>query len=77
NPFNPETTIEFNLNTAQRIKIEVFDVTGRVVEVIRNEDLQRGNYKVKWNAINKNSGVYFLKITGNEINTTRKLLLIK
>jgi subtilisin-like proprotein convertase family protein len=50
NPFNPVTTIVFGLNEAAITRIEVFDITGKLIELVSETFLQPGNYSVNWNA---------------------------
>ncbi|MFZ4592180.1 MAG: T9SS type A sorting domain-containing protein [Ignavibacteria bacterium] len=77
NPFNPSTTIIFSLSEASLVKINVYDVTGREVEVLVNERLQSGTYRTHWNGSVNPSGVYFYKLTAGDYSETRKMILIK
>jgi ligand-binding sensor domain-containing protein len=82
NPFNMSTTIKFQINTTQQIKIRIFDINGRLVNTILNSTLTPGNYKVNWtgkNAAGKNmaSGIYFAHISSSNLNSMLKLVLIK
>jgi len=77
NPFNPLTSIGFELPEDSRIKLTIYDVTGRQVEVIAESYYPAGRYKVIWNAGGYPSGVYFycLEANGNVIDTKRMILL--
>ena len=77
NPFNPATKIHFDLPKSSFTKIVVYDVLGREVETIVNEQLNPGSYTADWNAINYPSGIYFYKITAGDYTATRKMVLIK
>lgn len=92
NPFNPSTTIKFSIPNGFPIKtfgndnvvLKVFDVSGREVETLVNEQLQPGTYQADWNASNYSSGVYFYKITvrrggssTNDYSETKRMLLVK
>jgi len=77
NPFNPATRIAFSLPKSSVTKIDVIDITGRVVENLVNESLNAGEYVVNWNANNNSSGVYFYRITANGYSETKKMSLIK
>ncbi len=77
NPFNPSTAIKFKISEAAMVKIIVYDVTGREVEVLVNEKLQSGTYATHWNGSAKPSGVYFCKLSAGDYSDTRKMILLK
>ena len=77
NPFNPETNINFDLKNSGHVKLSVYDLQGKEVEILSNENLKAGSYSYRWNAQNFPSGVYFYKISANGIETTKKMTLIK
>ena len=77
NPFNPVTTIAFAIPKASNVKLEVFNSSGKVIDVLLNGNLQPGTYKTNWDASNFSSGVYFYKISAEDFSETRKMLLIK
>src|SRR5690606_1662590 len=76
NPTNGETVLEFNLADASSIKVNVVDVTGRVVLNIANTNFAPGEHSI---SVNENStlerGVYFVNMTVNGKSLTRKLLI--
>ena len=55
----------------------VFDVLGKEVATLVNENLSAGKYSVEWNASNVPSGIYFYKLTTNNFSETKKLVLLK
>jgi ligand-binding sensor domain-containing protein len=77
NPFNPTTTISFSLPARSIVSLKIFDILGREVSTIVSGELQAGNYKGQWNAINKSSGVYFYRLTAGNFVDTKKLMVIK
>ncbi len=77
NPFNPETSIEYSLKKSSNIKVEVFDIAGRIVWVNEVGLKHSGEHSIKFNAENLSSGVYFYKITVGEDFDTKKMVLIK
>lgn len=82
NPFNPSTKISYVLPFSQNslignVKLGVYDVLGRELEILVNEKQKPGFYEVTWNASNMPSGVYFYKLTAGSFVETRKMLLIK
>lgn len=77
NPFNPSTTIKFDLNKSSYVKLVIVDALGREIETIVNENLNEGTYSVNWNAINKTSGIYFYTLKTDDFTETRKMMLMK
>ncbi len=77
NPFNPVTNIEFSVPEKSFVRLTLFDVTGRVVEILVNEELKAGIYKSDWNAANYSSGVYFCKLETDGFTDTKRMVLVK
>lgn len=77
NPFNPSTTIRFDIPKESFVKITVFDVMGREVNVIANESVKPGEYEAEWNAVKYASGIYFYRILAGDFSDTRKMILAK
>jgi hypothetical protein len=77
NPFNPVTTIKYDLVEYGNVKLTVYDILGREVEILVNEQQQPGRYEVSWNASNFASGIYFYTLTSGDFTSTRKLILLK
>ena len=77
NPFNPMTKINFEIPKSTGVKITVFDVTGKEVEVLVNERLQAGMYETDWNASAYPSGVYFYRMVTDGYSETRKMMLVR
>lgn len=82
NPFNPETKIKFGLPANADVKISVFDLLGREVDILVNSKLDAGEYLANWNASQFASGIYIYKIEardvkGNNYIETRKMVLVK
>ncbi|GAB5409594.1 MAG: G8 domain-containing protein [Balneolaceae bacterium] len=77
NPFNPTTTIRFDVAITSPITLQVFDVTGRLVETLVEESKSPGSYSINWNASNKATGIYFLRMTSNSGVFSRKMILLK
>jgi hypothetical protein len=77
NPFNPSTVIRFHLPAKVFVTLKVFDVLGREVETLVNENKNAGNYSVQFNAHNLSSGMYFYKIEAGTYRDAKKLLLLK
>jgi hypothetical protein len=77
NPFNPKTNIKFNIATLGDVKIVIFDVVGRKVQIIVNEKLQPGTYNVIFDGSTFPSGVYFYTMKSLSFIETKKMILIK
>ena len=82
NPFNPSTVIRYSLPVDGRITLKVFDITGREVATLVNEQKQAGTYEVNFDAKNVNgrslaSGVYFYRVQAGQFTEARKMVLLK
>lgn len=77
NPFNPNTKILFSIPISGFTKITIYDVTGRVMAILVNEDLRPGKYEVEWDASHRASGVYYYKLESEVYNETKRMVLIK
>ncbi len=77
NPFNPATTITFDIPAAAHVELTVFDPLGRVIATVVNEEKEAGRYSVLWNGGTMASGVYFYRIRSGEFTATKKLMLLK
>ncbi len=88
NPFNPETNIAFTVANSAKIKLDVFDINGRLVQHLLSESLAPGRYRYRWNSREANgrlmpSGVYFVRmqvierISGKAQVVSHRLLLMK
>jgi hypothetical protein len=82
NPFNPSTAINYRLPSSGRVAINVYDVRGRLVETLVDEDESAGAHTVRWDGRNRDgqlvtSGVYFAHISHAGRTRTHKLLLLK
>lgn len=78
NPFNHFTVISYELKTKSNVILKVFDITGKEIATLVNEQKQPGRYEVRWNAMDFPSGVYFYSMGVNrEKPFVRKMLLLK
>ena len=77
NPFNPTTKIEFTLADARFVELKVFDLLGREVATLMNEQKAAGAYSVEWNASNFPSGTYLCRLTAGSFSETKKIVLMK
>jgi len=82
NPFNPSTVINFSIANRGLVRLEVFDILGKLVTTLANQDMAAGEYRVVWEGTDANgakvsSGIYFYRIQAGSFNSVRKMLLIK
>ncbi len=82
NPFNPSTTIEYNIPTSGTVKVQLFDISGRLLRVLEQGDKNKGNYRAVWDGKDNNghlvaSGTYIYTVSFNNSNISKKLLLLK
>ncbi|KXK44418.1 MAG: Cytochrome c554 [Chlorobi bacterium OLB5] len=77
NPFNPVTSIQFDLAAVTNVKLTVFDVLGKEVSVLINQQLDAGNHKITFNAEKLASGIYFYKLEAGSFNDIKKMTLVK
>lgn len=77
NPFNPNTSIKFDIAKTDMVKLNIFDVTGKVVSSIVNERLNAGSYSFDFKPGELSSGVYFYKLESGEFTDIKKMILVK
>ncbi len=77
NPFNPATNIKFDIPKDADVKIAVYDMLGREVQIVADEFKQAGSYEIKFDASGLSSGTYFYKIIAGSFTDIKKMVLIK
>jgi len=77
NPFNPTTTIPFDLPAASRVHLRVYDLLGREVATVLDQDLSPGSYLVRFDAAGLASGVYLYRLEAGRGLLQRKMLLLR
>ena len=77
NPFNPVTTISFSVSISAKVKIVVYDIVGNHVGTILNQTFSVGAQSVTWNAKDRPSGVYFIRMESGDFLSTQKVMLLK
>ncbi len=79
NPFNPTTKIKFQISgtSAAQTFLSVYDLLGREVATLVNEQLQPGTYEVDFDGSNYPSGIYFYKIISGEYSAVKKMIMLK
>jgi len=77
NPFNPATTITYSIPENSKVELRVFDMLGKEVLTLVNEEKSAGEHKVTFNASHFVSGVYIYNLTAGAFTQTRKMILLK
>ena len=77
NPFNPSTTIEFALPRQAEVTLQIFDLLGRAVTTLVDDELGAGSYKLTFEAEDLPSGIYFYRLQAGDFIKTRKFTLLK
>ncbi len=77
NPFNPTTTISWQMPKAGLVTLKIYDVLGREVTTLVNEEVSAGKHETVFNANRFSSGVYFYQLKAGEFVSTKKMILIK
>jgi aminopeptidase N len=77
NPFNPATTINYEILKYSDVSLIVYDILGRIVKILVNEKQKPGAYIVRFSSENLPSGIYFYKIISGEFTDSKKMLMIK
>ncbi len=77
NPFNPSTTVRFELSQAEKIKVSIYDVLGNFLETLYEGRLREGMHEFDWSPSSLSSGTYFSRIETESGTAVRKLMLIR
>lgn len=77
NPYNSQTTISYSIPNNSFVQIQIFDILGREVSTLLNEEKAAGNYKINFNASELTSGVYFYRIQAGDFVETKKMIYLK
>ncbi len=77
NPFNPSTQIKYSIANNGFVAMKIYDILGREVEVLVNEEKQEGTYTINFNASHLSSGIYFYQVKANNFIDTKKMILLR
>ena len=77
NPFNQFSIINIKCSISSDVKIQVFDISGKLIATILNEYKTAGSYSIQFNGENLTSGIYILKLTAGKYSTNKKIVLLK
>ena len=77
NPFNPVTTISYQIAEPAYVKLSIYDISGRLIDILVNEQKNAGYFSIEWNAEDAGSGFYFYRIDAGNFSCVKKCLVIK
>ncbi len=82
NPFNPTTTIKFNINEGKKVSVNIYNIRGQKVKSLTNDYYNAGTHTLVWNGTDNNnknvsSGIYFFKMKAGSYTRTKKMILMK
>lgn len=77
NPFNPSTLIKFDIAKASNVRLFVYDILGREVVKLVDENMKAGSYEFTWDAIDFASGSYFYKLETKYFTDIKMMILVK
>jgi photosystem II stability/assembly factor-like uncharacterized protein len=77
NPFNPSTSLQYAIGSRQFVTLKVFDILGREVATLANEEKSAGEYEVEFDGSALTSGIYFYQLQAGEYSSVKKMILLK
>jgi hypothetical protein len=82
NPFNPSTTISFDLPAKAKVSLKVYDVAGRLIRTLTDREWAAGRHSISWDGHNESgasvaSGVYFYRLESKDFSGTKKMVLLR
>jgi len=77
NPFNPATSIQYAISSRQFVTLKVYDILGKEIVTLVNEEKPAGSYEVEFDARNLSSGIYFYKINAGGFSQSKKMVLLR
>ena len=77
NPFNPSTTISYQLPAPGSVLLAIYNVNGQLIEELVSSMQEAGYHQITWNADSQPSGLYFVRMTAGDYVSTQKMLLLK
>jgi hypothetical protein len=77
NPFNPTTTLQYSVPIDAKVNLQVYDITGKMVAEVVNEQQVVGVYSIRFDGSNLSSGIYYYQLTVGNVVETKKMMLLK
>ena len=76
NPFQHSTLLSYSLPAATDVTLDIYEITGRLVQILVNEKQEPGIHQVRWNRNSNPSGVYFYRVNAEEFTATKKMVVV-
>ncbi len=77
NPFNPHTTIKYSIKEGGTVQLKIYDILGKEIKTLINEIQNPGVYKIRFNADQLSSGIYFYRFSANSFSESKKMIILK
>ena len=77
NPFNPMTNIQFEIPDLEKVTLKIYDILGREISTLINEEKKTGIYRIKFDGTDLPSGIYFYQLKAGMFTQTKKMILLK
>jgi len=77
NPFNHSTRLTYGLHKSGTVKIQIYDISGRLITTLTDREHSAGNYTVTWNALDISSGIYLVEMQTGSFSGIKKVMLVK
>ncbi len=77
NPFNPSTTIGFDIPLSANVKLVIYDMLGKVIDILINRQMDAGSYNISFKNSNLSSGIYFYELSTGDFREIKKMTLVK
>ncbi|MBL0062258.1 MAG: T9SS type A sorting domain-containing protein [bacterium] len=77
NPFNANVSLSLDVTRTQNVQLQVFDITGRLVETLHSGKLNAGSHRFIWSPLTAASGMYFVRAYSQDLSQTIKVVLLK
>ena len=77
NPFNPSTSIKYSVPSNEYVSLKIYDVLGKEVATLVNQEMNAGIYEVQFDASQFTSGVYIYRLITEDLSISKKMILIK
>ena len=77
NPFNPRTAISFKLSAISNVELSIYDMSGKKIATLVNDNMPAGYYERNWDASDFSSGIYFYRLQAGDFVNTKKMVLMK
>ena len=75
NPFNKSVEVRYQLHVKSNVSLRIYDLTGRLITTLADEEMDTGEHTLQWNAKNISSGIYFIKFKAGTYEQTNKVVL--